>query len=97
MFARVSRTRYQPDKLDEVNKISQESVIPAAKAQKGFRRIYSLRDPKTGKAMTISFWETEEDALANEKSGYFQEQRDKVAPYRAEEAVVERYEVVAQG
>ena len=95
MFARVSRTRYQPDKLDEVNKITQESVVPAAKSQKGFRRIYSLRDRKTGKSMTISFWETEEDAIANEKSGYFQEQRDKVAPYRAEESVIERYEVVA--
>jgi heme-degrading monooxygenase HmoA len=97
MFARVSRSRYQQDKLDEQAKIMQESVVPAAKSQKGFRGIYALFDRKTGKSISISLWETEEDAVANEKSGYFQEQVDKVASYRVEEPVIERYEVVAQG
>jgi len=97
MFARVSRARYQPDKLDGVAKIMQESVVPAAKSQKGFRGLYALCDRKTGKSMSISLWESEEDAIANEKSGYFSEQVAKVASYRVEEPVIERYEVVAQG
>ena len=97
MFARVSRSRIQPDKSSEVAKVAQGSVVPAAKSQKGFRGIYYLVDRKTGKSMSISLWEAEEDAIANEKSGYYQEQVAKVAPYLAEETVREGYEVVAQG
>ena len=97
MFARVSRSRIQPDKSSEVAKVAQGSVVLAAKSQKGFRGIYYLVDRKTGKSMSISLWESEEDAIANEKSGYFSEQVAKVASYRVEEPVIERYEVVAQG
>jgi len=98
MFARVSRSRIQLDKLDEAIKNTKESIIPAAKSQKGFRGIYALRDRKTGKSITISLWETEEDAIAtNERSSYLQGQIAKTTPYRAEEPVIELYEVVAQG
>ena len=96
MFARVSRSRIKVDKLDEVSKVT-GSVVPAAKSQKGFRGLYYLVDRKTGKSMSISLWETEEDAIANEKSGYYPEQVAKVAPYRAEEPVREGYEVITQG
>ena len=97
MFARALRSRIKPDKLDELTKVVQGSVIPAAKSQKGFRGFYYFADRKTGKSMSISFWESEEDAIANEKSGYVKEQLDKVAPYRTEESVREGYDVVAQG
>ena len=97
MFARAMRSRLQLDKVDEAVKVAKESVVPAAKSQKGFCGFYYLVDRKTGKSMSISLWEAEEDAIANEKSGYVQEQVDKIAPYRAEEGVREGYEVVAQG
>ena len=97
MFARVTRTRIQLDKVDETIKSVKESIIPAAKSQKGFRGLYALRDRKIGKSITISLWETEEDAIANEKSGYYQEQLTKIASYLTEAPVREGYEVVAQG
>ena len=95
MFARVTLTKVPGDKVDEVAKIMQDSVIPAAKTQKGFLGLYSLGDTKEGKGITISLWETEEDCVANENSGYYQEQVDKFASFFTEAPVREGYEVVA--
>ena len=45
MFARLTTTQVQADKIDEVLKIMEESVIPAAKSQKGFSGAYLLTKP----------------------------------------------------
>ena len=97
MFAGVTRTCIQPNKLDEFTKVVQESVFPASKTQKVFRGVYALVDCKKGKSMAISFWETEADAIDSQKSGHYQKQTAKVASYLTEEPVFEGYEVVAQG
>ena len=73
MFARVTFTQVKEDKVDEAVKVTKESVLPAAQSQKGFRGAYLLSQPK-GKAIMISLWESEEDAVTNERSGYYQEQ-----------------------
>jgi len=66
------------DKQDEATKIYKESLEPAAKEQKGFKRMYLLTDPDTRKFISITIWENENDMLAGETSGYLQEQLDKV-------------------
>ena len=77
MFARVNLNQVSVEKVDEVIKIWEESIIPAAKSQKGFCGAYLLTDRKAGKGMAITLWDSEEDAIANEKSGYYQEQLNK--------------------
>ena len=74
MFARLTIIQVKGDKLDEAAKIFEESVIPAAKEQKGFYGGYVLTDRKTGKGVAMSLWDSEEDAVASEQSGYYQEQ-----------------------
>ena len=96
MFARVTITKAPGRTIDEITKIMQESVIPTAKAQKGFRGAYCLGNRQTGKEITISLWDTEEDAIANEQSGYYQEQVQKLTPYFTEEPVMEGYEELVQ-
>jgi heme-degrading monooxygenase HmoA len=49
--------------------------VPASKSQKGYKGAYLLTDRDTGKGMSITIWDTEEDAVANERSGYYQELR----------------------
>ena len=44
----------------------------------------------------ISLWETEEDAVANEQSGYYQQQVGKVKDLLAAPPVREGYEVSLQ-
>ena len=74
MYARVSTTQIQPGKTDEAIRIHRDSVVPAAKQQKGFKGLYLLNDRKTGKGLTISLWDTEADMTAGETSGFYQQQ-----------------------
>ena len=96
MFARLTIVQSMPDKIDEVTKIYEESVVPAAKSQKGFKGVYMLVDRETGKGVSISLWDSEEDAIANEKSGYYQEQVGKFKDFFTAPPVQEGYEVAVQ-
>lgn len=97
VFARVTIIQIKSDKIDEAIKIYEESVTPARKGQKGSRGGYLLIDRKTGKGVAITFWASEEDAIASEQSGYYQEQLNKFKDVFAAPPVSERYEVSAQG
>jgi hypothetical protein len=74
MYARLTTIQIKPDKIDEATDIYRKSIVPAAKSQKGFCRINFFLDRKTGKAVSLALWDCEEDALANERSHYYQEQ-----------------------
>jgi heme-degrading monooxygenase HmoA len=92
-FARVTITQGKIDKVDKSIKLYAESVVPAAKSQKGYRGILLLSNRETGKSISISFWDSEEDAIANEQSGYYKEQVDKFKDLFTAPAVREGYEV----
>jgi heme-degrading monooxygenase HmoA len=94
MFARVTTVHFKPDTIDQAIKIYNESVVPSAKAQKGFKRILLFLDRETGRGLTIAFWETQEDAAANEKSLYYQEQLTKFLPFYKAAPVKEGFEVI---
>ncbi len=96
MFARLTITRISPDRVDELVKRYKESVIPAAKQQKGYKGAQVLMDRKTGNGMAITFWESEEDAVANEKNRYYQEQVAKFITFFKKPPIREGYEVVFQ-
>ena len=72
-------------------------MVPTVKTQKGFEGIMLFTDRKTGKGYSISIWESEEDAIANEQSGYYKEQVGKFAEYMTAPPVQEGYEVTVQG
>ncbi len=86
MFARFTTVQVNADKIDEVIKLYDESVVPGGKAQKGFCGIYLFTDRKTGNGVSVSLWESEEDAVANEQVGKF-------AEYFTAAPVQEGYEV----
>jgi heme-degrading monooxygenase HmoA len=79
MHARVILGKVKLDKQDEAIKIYKESVEPAAKEQKGFKKSHLLSDPDTNKFISITIWETETDMMASESSGYLQKQLHKIA------------------
>ena len=92
MFARLTIVRTKVGKTDEAVEVSKESVVPAAKSQKGFVGAQLLTEPN-GKGIMMTFWDTEEDAIANEKSGYYQEQLAKFKDLFAAPPVHEGYNV----
>ena len=79
MHARVILGRVKLDKQDEAIRIYRESVEPAAKEQKGFKSMNLLTDPDTNKFISITIWETKNDMIAGESSGYLQKQLEKIA------------------
>jgi len=97
MFVRITRVQIKSNTLDETERIYRESVIPAAKSQKGYQGTYLLADRKTGKGMAFTLWDSEEDAIANERSGYYQEQISKFKDVFTAPPVREGYEVIVQG
>ena len=96
MHARVSTVQIQPGKTDEAINIYRDSVVPAAKQQKGSKGMLLLTDASTGKGISIALWETEADMKAGEASGYYQEQIAKFASVFAAPPVMEHYEVSVQ-
>ncbi len=95
-FARVTITQSKIESYDELVKLYAESVVPAAKSQKGYRGILLLTNRETGKSISISFWDSEEDAIANEQSGYYQEQVAKFKEFFTAPPVKEGYEVTVK-
>ena len=96
MIARVTRFQVNVDKLDETRKAFEEGVIPAVKLRKGYQSGYLLTDRKTGKCVSIAFWDSEEDAITDEQSGHYQERVDMGRHLFTVPPVRELYEVVVQ-
>ena len=96
MFARLTIVQVKPDDLDKVINLYGDTVVPAAKSQNGYKGILLLTDRKTGKGISISLWESEQDAIANDKSGYYQQQVGRFKDFFTKPPVQEGYEVSLQ-
>jgi len=97
MFARLGTYQFNIDKLDEAVKRYEDRVIPALKSQKGFRGGYMLSDRKAGKGVSMTLWDSEEDCIADEQSGQFQERTSWFQDFFTTPPVREGYEVNVQG
>jgi heme-degrading monooxygenase HmoA len=97
MYARVTFATAEPAKMDEIVKVMRDSILPAAKKQKGFKGLFHLGNRSTGKGMVIVLWKTEADMLAGESSGYYREQVAKTASLLSGQPTMERYEVSVKG
>lgn len=64
MYARIINSQFVSDKTDEVVSIWRDKVAPAVKQAKGFKGAYLLGDRGTNKGITVTLWETKEDADA---------------------------------
>ena len=93
MYARVTTFQVQPDKIDEVNRIANESIMPAIRQQAGMKGFFGLQDRSTGKAMLITLFETEAEMKSGVNNGFVQQQSAKIAPFLAGTPGSEFYEV----
>ena len=93
MFARVSTYQGDPGQIDEGLNYARENILPRVQQVDGFEGVYYLVDRESGKALTITLWESEEALRASE------EEANRLRSESAESASatiesVERYEVV---
>ena len=66
---------------------------PAARLQKGFRDAYLMADAATGRALSISIWDSQSDMVEGERNGYYRDQVAKFGAMLAEAPVAEHYEL----
>jgi quinol monooxygenase YgiN len=93
MLVRVTTVQIQPSRIDEAIRLYQDSVVPAAQQQRGYRSTLLLTDRASGKGMAVTTWDTEADLQASEASGYYQEQLAKFGPLLMAPPVREVYEL----
>ena len=93
MHAKVVTFQIKPGRRADVSRLFDEFVIPGAKKFKGFKGGMLLTDPKSGKATSVALWETEEDIIASEASGYYKEWVAKLSDHLAAQPAREIYEV----
>jgi hypothetical protein len=60
MYARVNATEWNPERVDEGMKLTEDTIIPAYQDCEGFRGYILLTEPSGDKAMAITLWDTEE-------------------------------------
>jgi hypothetical protein len=97
MHARLITSQYQLDKLDEALQLYRESILPELKQLPGFRGVMGLVDRSKGKAIALTLWESEADALVSGAgSAYMQASLAKFSSFFAAAPVIETYEVGLQ-
>lgn len=95
MYARVTRFKGEPARVDEGIRSIKENVIPVAKKLAGFKGGYWLVDRKTGVGFGVTLFESEAAVQSSEEAA--KKMREQAASTGASQITgVERYEVVAQ-
>ncbi len=79
--------------LEAVTDLYRESVLPTLQEEPGYCGVYALATPE-GKAMVVTFWETEADAQAHVAGGVYDEQVQKFVTFYRATPGRESYEVM---
>ncbi len=94
MFAQVNSVQTATDKLAGLIKWAEEQ-LPAARETPGFKGLYMLADRQSGKIVTISLWESDNDLRQNEARGA-QVRQEASSELGIAPTPVDIYEVVLQ-
>ena len=62
MYVRQVTAHFKPSKFDMLNQRLEEEIIPLLKRQSGSRDELSIFDKDKDEAITMSFWDTKQDA-----------------------------------
>lgn len=92
MFVRLTYFGFKPEKLEALKKFYNETAIPTLKKQKGNLEC-KLLEPVDQKDdyISMTIWETKEDADAYHSKGVYKSLVDQVRPYFSKEPVLKVY------
>jgi heme-degrading monooxygenase HmoA len=81
-FVRLVSARIQTGKFDPLKERFDREIKPALMATKGCRAVFLVENTKTQeRALSVTIWDSEEDAIRYELSGGFDEQTAKVSEF----------------
>ncbi|MGB9906282.1 MAG: antibiotic biosynthesis monooxygenase family protein, partial [Candidatus Saccharicenans sp.] len=96
MIARLTFIRIKPEDFEEAVRIYENSVVPEAKLQKGFRGGYLFNDAASGKGIALTLWTSLEDLVTSENNLYYQNQLIKFPDKFVMPPIKEEYNVLLQ-
>jgi hypothetical protein len=70
VFCRVTHVQAPEGRVQEGLKLWYENVLPVTMAREGFKGALSLVDADSGKALSITFWEGEDELLSSTEAEY---------------------------
>lgn len=92
MYARLSRFRENPDRIDEGTRLAEEKIVPQLESVPGFLGVISLVNREAGETVSVTFWDSEDAMRASEEAA--NRMREEAADLaEGEIRGVERYEV----
>jgi len=66
MYSRVNFLETAPDRIRDVARVVRDVVHPSISAEAGYVGYIVLGDPKTGKALGVTLWESEDAREASD-------------------------------
>lgn len=95
-FARMTTVTVAIDKIAEVTRIYEQSILPALKPVTGFQGAYLCTDQSTGEGISLTFWTSEKDAIAYEQSGLYTQLVENLRPFFTSQPILKSYQVSAE-
>jgi heme-degrading monooxygenase HmoA len=92
MHARLSTLQLDPSRIDDAIRGLEERDVGELEKQEGFKGLTLLVDRQSGKAVGVSFWESEDAMRNSEETGEATRARAAEAGGGAAEAQGERFE-----
>lgn len=81
-FVRIVSARVEPGRYDELKQRYDQEIKPALIATKGCRGVFLVESVKArSRALSVTVWDSEEDAVRYELSGAFDELTARVSEY----------------
>ncbi|NHJ85993.1 MAG: hypothetical protein FK734_11060 [Asgard group archaeon] len=74
MFVRLATANIETNKLQKGITIWNEKDMPLMKSAKGYRGAYLLTNQGKGTVISMTLWDSQEDAIADEQSSLHREQ-----------------------
>ncbi len=96
IFARVSTILGKPECIEEGIRNYQEQMIPSAKKMTGFKQALFMVDRKTGKMLSITFWDTQKNLQESASAADKLRAQGVQHSGTVQPPIVEIFEVVAQ-
>ena len=95
-YVRMLTGKVPVEKFPEFTRLYSEAVLPALKPVSGFLGAYVLTDPATGEGFSLTFWRSEQDAIAYEKTGLYTQLLEQFRSFFITQPILKSYQVAVE-
>ena len=95
-YVRMLTAKLPIEKVPEFTRLYEQTVLPTLKPVAGFEGAYLFTDPITGEGFSLTFWASEQDVIAYEKSGLYTQLLETFRPFFVTEPILKTFQVAVE-